>query len=72
MTKLRENNTLKTLKRETEAWKRHVERLRLNDRTRFVEWLSTVLTARELALIIDSELGRRALWEVYLREHYGP
>ncbi|UCD56526.1 MAG: hypothetical protein JSV16_11915 [Candidatus Hydrogenedentota bacterium] len=61
----------KVVKAELQAWRIHVGRLRLDDRERFVGWLSEALTAQELALIIDSEVDRQTLWEIYLHEQYG-
>ena len=46
--------------------------MRLEDRERFIDWLSQALSPREMALIIDAEVDRRSLWEIYLNEHYGP
>ncbi len=60
------------LKSELAAWKAHVEKFGLSDRIRFVEWLSETLGPEELALSIDSEVGRSGLWSTYLRERYGP
>ena len=65
-------HTLKSLKRELAAWQAHTAKLGLEDRRRFVEWLSQALDSQEFALAIDCEVGRRALWKVFLRELYGP
>jgi hypothetical protein len=65
-------HTLKSLRCELAAWQAHTARLGLDDRRRFVEWLSKSLDAQEFALAIDCEVGRRALWKVFLRELYGP
>ena len=64
--------SLETLKEQLEAWRAHVLSLELHDRRRFIEWLAEVLTVREFALLIDGEILRNTLWEIYLREHYGP
>ncbi len=65
-------HTLDTLEGELEAWKIHIHTLGLDDRKRFVAWLGNVLEAEEFALIIDCEMDRRELWEIYLCERYGP
>ena len=64
--------SLGKLRLQTQAWKDHINRMRLEDRERFVEWLSQALSPQEMALIIDAEVDRRSLWEIYLNEHYGP
>jgi hypothetical protein len=64
-------NDLHTLKSQLKAWRDHVHALELDDRQRFIEWLPKELSADEFALIIDGEILRDALWEVYLNEHYG-
>ena len=66
-----DKHTLKALRRELEAWEAHVCELALEDRIRFTEWLSRVMTAREFAFLVDSEVDRRRLWKIYLRERYG-
>lgn len=67
-----DSDTLEQLRRQMQAWREHLAILHLDDRQRFVQWLSEVLSKQELGLIIDSEVDRRSLWRVYLREHYGP
>jgi hypothetical protein len=66
-----ERHTLRTLKDEVEAWQAHIRKLRLEDRQRFVSWLSQAVTEQEFALIIDAEIDRQGLWETYLSEQYG-
>jgi len=63
---------LKTLREQLLAWQRQISLLGFDDRTRFIKWLSEVLTLYEFALIIDGEILRSALWEIYLRERSGP
>lgn len=65
-------HTLEELKRQARAWGTHIGKLRLDERKRFVDWLSRAISAQEFALLIDSEVERGALWKVYLRERYGP
>jgi hypothetical protein len=65
-------HSIERLKRQTKAWENHIDRFLLNDRQRFVEWLSQALDRHELALIVDAEVERRSLWETYLCERYGP
>ena len=64
--------SLRKLRLQTQAWKKHIDRMRLEDRERFIDWLSQALSRREMAVIIDAEVDRRSLWEIYLNEHYGP
>lgn len=64
--------SLRNLRLQTQAWKKHINCMRLEDRECFVEWLSQALSPQEMALIIDAEVDRRSLWEIYLNEHYGP
>jgi len=66
------NQNLAALKLQLGAWARHLERLRLRDKQVFIGWLSQALTAEEFALLLDAEVGRRALWEIYLTEQFGP
>ncbi len=63
--------SLRKLRLQAQAWKKHIARMRLEDRERFIDWLSQALSPREMALIIDAEIDRRSLWEIYLNEHYG-
>lgn len=65
-------NSLTILKEQLNEWRNHMYVLELHDRRRFVEWLSEVLTVYEIALIVDGEILRSTLWEIYLRELYGP
>ena len=64
-------HTLKKLRGELEAWRVHIATLQLEDRERFILWLSEVITQQEFALIVDAEVDRQSLWETYLRERYG-
>jgi hypothetical protein len=64
--------SLKSLRQQANAWANHLDGLRLDDRERFVEWLSQALDSYELALLVDSEVDRRSLWKIYLSERYGP
>ena len=61
-------NSLRMLKMQLEAWKNHVSTLELCDRQRFVAWLSEAVTLQEFALIVDGEILRETLWEIYLEE----
>ena len=65
-------HSLAILKQELQAWTAHVEKLGLDDRRRFVDWISKSLGPKELALTIDAEIGRRSLLRTYLWERYGP
>ena len=68
----RDEHSLAELKGKLRAWTAHVDRLGLDDRRLFVEWLSGSLEPREFALAIDAEIDRQSLFAVYLRERYGP
>ena len=59
------------LKRQLEAWNAHLNRFGLDDRRRFIEWLSESLSSQEFALLVDGEIERRSLWRIYLNERYG-
>lgn len=63
---------LNTLREQLQAWRKHIYVLELHDRERFIQWLSEALTVYEAALIIDGEILRNSLWEIYLRERSGP
>jgi hypothetical protein len=67
-----EQYTVEELKRQVRAWGAHIDELGLDERKRFVHWLSQVIIPQEFALLIDSEVERGALWKIYLRERYGP
>jgi hypothetical protein len=59
------------LKRQLEAWNTHLNKFGLDDRQRFIEWLSKTLGNKEFALLIDGEVERGSLWRIYLNERYG-
>lgn len=59
-------------KRYLNAYRQHLERLNLADNGSFIRWLSNAFTAEEFALLIDAEIGRRSLWELFLTEMFGP
>jgi hypothetical protein len=63
--------SLDTLKAQLERWQFQISALELKDRDRFVTWLQETMTPRQFALIVDGEILRAALWEVYLCERYG-
>ena len=65
-------HSLAALKGELRAWTAHIDRLGLDDRRRFIEWLSVSLEPGEFALAIDSEIDRQSLFTTYLWERYGP
>lgn len=65
-------NTVQELKRQVRAWEAHIDALGLDDRKRFVHWLSQVIVPQDFAILIDAEVERAALWKIYLRERYGP
>ena len=67
-----DEHSLAALKGELREWTAHVDRLGLDDRRRFVEWLSGSLEPGEFALAIDAEIDRRSLFATYLHERYGP
>jgi hypothetical protein len=58
--------------RQIKAWECHLERLGLRDKQIFARWLSHALTVEEFALLLDAEVDRRSLWEIYLAEQFGP
>jgi hypothetical protein len=72
MVKYESEHSRDKLKCEIDAWKAHIERCGLGRRLRFIDWLATSFSARELALVIDSEIDRLELRKTYLRERYGP
>ena len=53
-----DKHSLAALKGELRAWAAHVDRLGLDDRRRFIEWLSGSLEPGEFALAIDAEIDR--------------
>ena len=65
-------HTLKPFKRQLRAWGNHIEKLRLDDRLRFVEWLSKSFSSKDFALLLDAEIERPVLWKIYLQDRYGP
>jgi hypothetical protein len=69
---MRGNGGRGELKRYLGAYRRHLVRLKLEDNKHFIRWLSRAFTAEEFAVIIDSEIDRRSLWEVFLAEMFGP
>jgi len=64
-------NSIKKLQEQLEAWENHSSSLGFHDRQRFVLWLAKALDSQELALIIDGEILRNVLWDIYLHEHFG-
>ncbi|RJP17964.1 MAG: hypothetical protein C4520_15265 [Candidatus Abyssobacteria bacterium SURF_5] len=62
---------LTTLKRQLRAWERHIGALDIGDRKEFSSWLAQALDAGEFALLVDAEIDRRSLWEIYLNERFG-
>jgi hypothetical protein len=63
--------SLDTLKAQLERWQFQIAALELEDRDRFVTWLQETMTPQQFALIVDGEILRAALWEIYLRDRYG-
>ena len=64
-------HSLATLKGQLQAWTVRVDRLCLDDRRRFIEWLSCALEPGEFAVAIDAEIVRQSLFATYLLEKYG-
>jgi hypothetical protein len=64
-------NSLRVLKMQLGAWQRHISALELRDRQRFIVWMSQELSLQEFALIVDGEILRETMWEIYLEERYG-
>ncbi len=64
--------TLSKLRGQLSAWREHCHARSLNDRIKLMAWLAETFTREELAAIIDSEIGRDAIRETYLREEFGP
>jgi hypothetical protein len=67
-----QNLNMPALKRQLEAWANHLQKHNLDDRRTFIDWLSKAFSPRQFALLLDAEVERRSLWEIYLHELFGP
>lgn len=64
------SKALKELRDQAKAFQRHCEHLELRDRVDFQLWMITNLTSDELVSLIDGEVTRQAIFEVYLNDKY--
>lgn len=61
---------LKELQEQADAFQEHCVRHRIQDRLDFRVWLCEKLSSEQLASLIDGEVTRQAIFEVYLNDKY--
>ncbi len=61
---------LKELQDQAQAFRGHCIRFDLCDRIEFQTWMTINLTKDQLASLIDGEVTRQAIFEVYLNDQY--
>ncbi len=61
---------LKELQDQANSYRSHCARHDLHDRIAFQLWISANLTRDQLASLIDGEVTRQAIFEVYLNDRY--
>ncbi len=64
------SKALRKFQREADAFYRHCEHYKLRDRLAFQHWIATNLSSDQLASLIDGEVTRQAIFEVYLNDRY--
>ncbi len=61
---------LNELQEQAHAYQSHCAHYKLRDRLAFQLWMSTNLSRDQLASLIDGEVTRQAIFEVYLNDRY--
>ncbi len=64
------SKVLKELQEQAHAYQSHCAHYKLRDRLAFQLWMVTNLSKEQLASLIDGEVTRQAIFEVYLDDQY--